>query len=44
MYGLVNKAFEELVRSRFGEDTWETIKRNAGVDIEAFVRQTRRLR
>ena len=37
MYGLVNKAFEDLVRSRSGEDTWETIKRNSGVDIDVFV-------
>lgn len=25
MYGLVNKAIEELVCSRFGEETWETV-------------------
>ena len=37
MYGLVNKALQNLVCSRFGEDTWETIKRNAGVDIDVFV-------
>jgi hypothetical protein len=37
MYGLVNKALQDLVCSRFGEDTWVTIKRNAGVDIEVFV-------
>ncbi len=37
MYGLVNRALQDLVCSRFGEDTWETIKRNAGVDIEVFV-------
>ena len=37
MYGLVNRAPQDLVCSRFGEDTWETIKRNAGVDIDVFV-------
>lgn len=37
MYGLVNKALEEFVCSRFGEDTWETIKQNAGVAIDVFV-------
>ena len=37
MYGLVNKAVEELVCSRFGEEAWETIKRKAGVEIDAFV-------
>lgn len=37
MYGLVNKALEDLVRTRYGEDTWEAIRRNAGVDIDAFI-------
>lgn len=37
MYGMVNKAIEDLVCSRFGEDSWEAIKENAGVDIDAFV-------
>jgi len=37
MYGLVTQALQDLVCSRFGEDTWETIKRNAGVDIDVFV-------
>jgi Haem-NO-binding len=37
MYGLVTQALQNLVCSRFGEDTWETIKRNAGVDIDVFV-------
>ena len=26
MYGLVNKAVEDLVVSRFGEPTWDAIK------------------
>ncbi|HEX9164279.1 MAG TPA: heme NO-binding domain-containing protein [Gemmatimonadales bacterium] len=37
MYGMVNQAVESLVRSRFGDDAWETIKRKAGVDVEVFV-------
>jgi len=37
MYGLVTQALQDLVCSRFSEDTWETIKRNAGVDIDVFV-------
>lgn len=37
MYGLVNKAVEDLVKSNFGESTWESIKEKAGVDIEMFV-------
>lgn len=37
MYGLVNKAIEELVVTHFGEDKWETIKLKAGVDVDVFV-------
>lgn len=37
MYGLVNKAIEGLVRERFGEKTWEEVKRKAGIDAEVFV-------
>ncbi|MCY7383930.1 MAG: heme NO-binding domain-containing protein [Microcoleus sp. CAN_BIN18] len=37
MYGLVNKAIEEMVCSRFGEETWETIKEKADVDIDFFM-------
>ncbi|HJY83153.1 MAG TPA: heme NO-binding domain-containing protein [Candidatus Binatia bacterium] len=37
MYGLVNKALQDLVCSRYGEDAWETIRRNAGVDVDLFV-------
>lgn len=37
MYGLVNKAIEDMVCSRFGEEAWETIKQKAGIDIDAFI-------
>ena len=37
MYGLVNRAIEDLVCSRFGEETWETIKQKAGVDVDVFI-------
>lgn len=37
MYGLVNKAIEELVVTNFGEDEWEAIKLKAGVDVDAFI-------
>jgi len=36
MYGLVNRAVEKLVCSRFGEPAWERIKARAGVDVEFF--------
>lgn len=37
MYGLVNRAVEGLVRSRFGDDTWQTICEKADVDPSGFV-------
>ena len=37
MYGLVNKAVEELVVTNFGEEKWEAIKAKAGVDVEVFI-------
>ena len=37
MYGLVNKAIEDMVCDRFGGDTWETIKEQAEVDIDTFL-------
>lgn len=38
MYGLVNRAVEEMIRTRFGDETWARIKAEAGVEAEAFVR------
>jgi hypothetical protein len=37
MYGLVNKAVQDLVCSKFGEQTWEQIKERAGVEDEIFI-------
>ena len=37
MYGLVNKALEELVIANFGEEKWERIKALAGVDHDVFI-------
>jgi hypothetical protein len=37
MYGLVNKAIQELVCAKFGLDAWERIKAKAGVDIDLFI-------
>ena len=37
MYGLVNKAIQELVCSKFGDGAWERIKAKAGVDIDLFI-------
>jgi hypothetical protein len=37
VYGLVNKAIEQMVCRDHGEPVWEAIKREAGVEIEGFV-------
>lgn len=41
MYGIVNRAVEELVRSRFGDASWTAIRRRAGLDDEEFAGMTR---
>lgn len=37
MYGIVNKAIEDLVKENFGEEKWEAIKVRSGVDIDFFL-------
>ena len=37
MYGLVNKAVEDLVRTRFGADVWEQIRTRAGIGVDSFI-------
>jgi hypothetical protein len=37
MYGLINKAVEGLVRSKFGDATWDRIRTRAGLPDEPFV-------
>ncbi len=37
MYGMVNKAIEDMVVARHGPDCWQTIKQKAGVDVEVFI-------
>lgn len=37
MYGLVNRAIEDLVRSRFGDEAWGAICRRAGIERPSFV-------
>jgi hypothetical protein len=37
MYGIVNKAIEELVIANFGEDKWEVVKQHSGIDIDYFI-------
>ncbi len=37
MYGIVNRAIEDLVKANFGEDKWEAIKERSEVDIDYFI-------
>lgn len=37
MYGMINKAVEGLVRQRFGDETWERIAVEAGVEDALFL-------
>ncbi|WP_298223970.1 heme NO-binding domain-containing protein [Flavobacterium sp.] len=37
MYGIVNKAIEDLVIANFGEEKWEAIKQRSGIDIDFFI-------
>ncbi|PKH67014.1 heme NO-binding protein [Flavobacterium sp. ALD4] len=37
MYGIINKAIEELVTANFGEEKWEAIKLRSGIDIDFFI-------
>jgi len=37
MYGMVNRAVEEMVCMHHGESVWEQIKSRAGVDVDVFM-------
>ena len=37
MYGLVNKAVEDLVCTRFGVDVWDQIRTRAGIGVDSFI-------
>lgn len=37
MYGIVNKAIEDLVTEQFGSDAWERIKQRSGVEVDFFI-------
>lgn len=36
MYGLVNRAIQDMVTSRFGDEKWEQIREGAGIEDEIF--------
>jgi len=37
MYGIVNKAIQELVIENFGEEKWETIKEKSKINVDYFI-------
>lgn len=37
MYGMLNRAVEEVIRHNYGEAKWEEIRNEAGVDVEVFM-------
>jgi hypothetical protein len=37
MYGIVNKAIQDLVTENFGANEWEAIKGKSGVDVDYFL-------
>lgn len=37
MYGIVNKAIEDLVKANFGEEKWEAVKTRSGVEVDYFL-------
>ena len=37
MYGIVNKAIEDLVVNKFGENVWESVKERSGVEVDYFI-------
>lgn len=37
MYGIVNKAIQDMIISGHGEETWEAVKKCSGVDEDFFV-------
>lgn len=37
MYGIVNRAVEDLICERYGEEKWSAIKKRSNIDIDFFV-------
>lgn len=37
MYGIVNKAIQDLITDKFGADEWEAVKEKSGVDVDFFL-------
>lgn len=37
MYGIVNKAIEDLVKANFGEEKWIAVKKRSAIDVDYFL-------
>lgn len=37
MYGIVNKAIEDLVKTSYGDEKWDAVKERSGVDVDFFI-------
>lgn len=37
MYGIVNRAIQDLVTEQFGEQEWELVKAKSGIDVDFFL-------
>lgn len=37
MYGLVNRAFEQMIIKKYGAENWKKIKHTANVEVEVFI-------
>lgn len=37
MYGIVNKAIQDLVSNQFGQEIWEEVKEKSGIDVDYFI-------
>lgn len=37
MYGIVNKAIEDMVKANFGDEKWDAIKERSGIDVDFFI-------
>ncbi len=37
MYGIVNKAIQDMITSGYGEETWGAVKMSSGVDEDFFI-------
>lgn len=40
MYGMINKAVQELIVTQFGDEKWRAVKKRAGIDVKEFDRLT----